>query len=169
MTDWGAGLHLRHPRCKAGVHSWLNVFLDSLLSQRMTERGAYPAPSSPSPTHIVTSFEEKAQSGGPFLVDCLSGFPAFAENDGMGAYPAPSLPSPTHIVTSFEEKAQSGGPFLADCLSGFPAFAENDGMGNENDERGTYPAPSSPSPTDLCHPRPLTLVTLAAKRGSILG
>jgi len=47
--------HLRHPRCKARVHSWLTVFLDSLLSQRMTKRetgmrewGAYPAPSSPS-------------------------------------------------------------------------------------------------------------------------
>jgi len=64
-----------------------------------------------------------------FFYDCLSGFPAFAENDekrngndGMGAFPAPSSPnkplspSPTHIVTSFEEKAQSAGPcftFLA--------------------------------------------------------
>ena len=36
--DWGAYPHPRHPRCKAGVHSWLIVFLDSLLSQRMTER-----------------------------------------------------------------------------------------------------------------------------------
>ena len=46
---------LLRKRRKAGVHSWLNVFLDSLLSQRMTKRetgktewGAYPAPSSPS-------------------------------------------------------------------------------------------------------------------------
>jgi len=36
--DWGAYPHPRHPRCKAWGHSWLNVFLDSLLSQRMTER-----------------------------------------------------------------------------------------------------------------------------------
>ena len=88
--DEGAYPHPLHPRCKAGgVHSWLNVFLDSLLSQKMTEWGANPAPSLPnkplfpSPTHIVTSFEEKAQSGGPFLAHCISGFPAFAENDGM--------------------------------------------------------------------------------------
>jgi len=34
---------------KAGVHSWLNVFLDSLLSQRMTDGlGSWPALSSPS-------------------------------------------------------------------------------------------------------------------------
>jgi len=54
-----------------------------------------------------------------------------------GAYPAPSSPS-----------LQSGGPFLADCLSGFPAFAENDGR------TGVLTR---------------TLVTLAAKRGAILG
>ena len=46
------------------------------------------------PLTIVTSFEEKAQSGGPFLAECISGFPAFAENDekrngkdGMGCLP----------------------------------------------------------------------------------
>jgi len=43
------GFGSRWYRCKAGVHSWLIVFLDSLLSQRMTDgMGAYPAPSSPS-------------------------------------------------------------------------------------------------------------------------
>ena len=34
----GFGCGFRWYRCKAGVHSWLNVFLDSLLSQRMTKR-----------------------------------------------------------------------------------------------------------------------------------
>ena len=47
----------------------------------MTNMGSFPqtiftiahSPSSPS-----------LQSGGPFLAECISGFPAFAENDGMG-------------------------------------------------------------------------------------
>ena len=38
------GFGFRCYRCKAGVHSWLNVFLDSLLSQRMWN-GGIPAPS----------------------------------------------------------------------------------------------------------------------------
>jgi hypothetical protein len=38
------GFGFRCYRCKAGVHAWLTVFLDSLLSQRMTERGPYPHP-----------------------------------------------------------------------------------------------------------------------------
>ena len=99
--DWGAYPHPRHPRCKAGVHSWLNVFLDSLLSQRMTEWGACLHLRQPVPLTIVTSFEEKAQSGGPFLAECISGFPAFAENDGRNG--ALTLhhrhPHPLTIVT----------------------------------------------------------------------
>ena len=79
------------------MYSFLIVFLDSLLSQRMTKRETgmtewvlsphHRHPTNlchPRPLTIVTSFEEKAQSGGPFLADCISGFPAFAENDGMG-------------------------------------------------------------------------------------
>ena len=38
----------------------------------------------PRPLTLVTSCEEQAQSGGPFFSECLSGFPAFAENDGKG-------------------------------------------------------------------------------------
>ena len=56
MTDWGHTLHHRHPT--------------NLCHHR--------------PLTLVTSFEEKAQSGGPFFSECLSGFPAFAENDGKG-------------------------------------------------------------------------------------
>ena len=74
------GFGFRCYRCKAEVHSWLIVFLDSLLSQRMTEWGhtrtfvnLAHSPSSPS-----------LKSGGPFLAECISGFPAFAENDGDG-------------------------------------------------------------------------------------
>jgi hypothetical protein len=41
------------------------------------------------------------KSGGPFLAECISGFPAFAENDEMGSFPrtiftiahSPSSPS----------------------------------------------------------------------------
>ena len=64
------------PSLQSGGPCLANVFLDSLLSQRMTERlgvlGCWPAPSSPS-----------LQSGGPCLTDYISGFPAFAENDGL--------------------------------------------------------------------------------------
>jgi hypothetical protein len=47
----------------------------------------------------------RCKSGGPFLAECISGFPAFAENDGLtgvlGCWPAPSSPS-----------LQSGGPCI---------------------------------------------------------
>ena len=146
--DWGAYPHPRHPRCKAGVHSWLNVFLDSLLSQRMTEWGAYPAPSSPSPSSPLLRKRRKAGVHSwlnVFLDSLLS-----QRMTEWGAYPAPSSPSPTHLR---HPRCKAGGPFLADCLSGFPAFAEND-------EMGAYP--------HLRQPRPLTFVTLAAKRRSML-
>ena len=52
----------------------------------------------------------RVSDGGPFLAECLSGFPAFAENDGMGHLPC----TLAHLHSS--PSLQSGGPcftFLA--------------------------------------------------------
>ncbi len=55
MTDWGAYLHLRHPRprlrhprCKAEVHAWMIVFLDFRLREN-DGMGTFPAPVQPVP------------------------------------------------------------------------------------------------------------------------
>ena len=47
------------PALATGVHSWLIVFLDSLLLQRMTERGPYPHLGYPRPLTFVTLAEKR--------------------------------------------------------------------------------------------------------------
>ena len=53
-----------------------------------------------------------AAKRGSILGLCLSGFPAFAENDGMGAYLHLRQPRPLTFVTL----AAKRGPFLAFIL-----------------------------------------------------
>ena len=106
-----------------------------------------------------------AAKRGSILGLCLSGFTAFAENDGIGCLPCTFVnqpnyrqPRPLTIVTL----AAKRGSILGLCLSGFPAFAENDGR------TGVLTRTFVNQPHHR-QPRPLTIVTLAAKQESILG